>query len=99
MRVQQRDILRVKSFKIEFFFFFLFPELQRQEESAKLLEDKVRRAEAEARELELKRLQAEEEKKKMEQQTNEQAKDNLLMVNLMHHVKSRNFTFCPCNRP
>ena len=52
----------------------------RQEESAKLLEDKVRRAEAEARELELKRMQAEEEKKRMEEQTSEQKKDSLLMV-------------------
>lgn len=53
------------------------------------MEDKVRRAEAESRELELKRMQAEEEKKKMEQQTSEQAKDNLLMVSLVHYIKSQ----------
>lgn len=58
----------------------LSSELLRHEESSKLLEDKVRRAEAEARELELKRMHAEDEKRKIEAETSEQKKDTLLMV-------------------
>ena len=50
--------------------------LSRQEESAKLLEDKVRRAEAEARELEEQRVLAEQEKKKISQDAMAMKKDN-----------------------
>lgn len=50
--------------------------LARQEESAKLLEDKVRRAEAEARELEEQRSQAQAEKDKITKAAQAQRKDN-----------------------
>lgn len=56
--------------------------LSRQEESAKLLEDKVRRAEAEARELEEQRAVAEQEKKKISQDAMAQKKDNEAAVSL-----------------
>lgn len=56
--------------------------LSRQEESAKLLEDKVRRAEAEARELEEQRVLAEQEKKKISQDAMAMKKDNEAAVSV-----------------
>ena len=55
-------------------------ELARQEESGKLMEDKVRRAEAEAQEMEAKRLRAEEERLRTAREADAQKQENAAAV-------------------
>ena len=65
------------------------PELARQAESARLLEDKVRRAEAEAHELEMAKHKADEEKIRLEQQAQKEKMEGEASRKKMKEMEDR----------